>query len=578
MLKKFLLISSLALYFTASAQTSHTVVKGDNLYNISKKYGMSLKDLMALNPSVQDGKLKIGDVLKISKNAKTTSAENLVSTPSEGRKLGKITIKPKQTLYGLTKQYRISEADLRKLNPNLEMKIGEEVVLPLDKIERFGDGQYTDIELVNEVKKEVNETKKSVSKEAEKESLARLAKNSERPQTETDGYITHTVVAGETVFGIINKYGVTLDELLELNPELSNGLKAGTVIKIKKIDKLFAKKNDDTFNVVLMLPFGFSSNDAKMRTMAMDFLMGAKLAIEKNAENGKKLDIKVIDAGNETSFKNSLTQINTENTDLIVGPFLKSNVMEVLRYVDSKKIPVVAPFANSEELYDFSNLIIATPTDDVYAERIAKEVSQVFSNQKIYVVAGEKDKENANLVKAKIEKLVKKSNVLVVDSSQEIQLDKNMMTGQNAPIIAVLATTDDKEELNFTNKIIALSKEVSGLRAFSTSYHPSFEKKVDELSQANLVYLMDRKINTEGSFEKGILSDYREKYCKAPSKYAIIGFDVVNDILSRENGRGDVFKQIGDIKTQLATKFEYVKAKANGAYINTGYRVVRLVP
>lgn len=578
MLKKFLLISSLALYFTASAQTSHTVVKGDNLYNISKKYGMSLKDLMALNPSVQDGKLKIGDVLKISKNAKTTSAENLVSTPSEGRKLGKIIIKPKQTLYGLTKQYRISEADLRKLNPNLEMKIGEEVVLPLDKIERFGDGQYADIELTNEVKKEVNETKKSVSKETEKESLARLAKNSERLQTETDGYITHTVVAGETVFGIINKYGVTLDELLELNPELSNGLKAGTVIKIKKIDKLFAKKNDDTFNVVLMLPFGFSSNDTKMRTMATDFLMGAKLAIEKNAENGKKLDIKVIDAGNETSFKNSLTQINTENTDLIVGPFLKSNVMEVLRYVDSKKIPVVAPFANSEELYDFSNLIIATPTDDVYAERIAKEVSQVFSNQKIYVVAGEKDKENANLVKAKIEKLVKKSNVLVVDSSQEIQLDKNMMTGQNAPIIAVLATTDDKEELNFTNKIIALSKEVSGLRAFSTSYHPSFEKKVDELSQANLVYLMDRKINTEGSFEKGILSDYREKYCKAPSKYAIIGFDVVNDILSRENGRGDVYKQIGDIKTQLATKFEYVKAKANGAYINTGYRVVRLVP
>lgn len=578
MLKKFLLISSLALYFTASAQTSHTVVKGDNLYNISKKYGMSLKDLMALNPSVQDGKLKIGDVLKISKNAKTTSAENLVSTPSEGRKLGKITIKPKQTLYGLTKQYRISEADLRKLNPNLEMKIGEEVVLPLDKIERFGDGQYADIELTNEVKKEVNETKKSVFKETEKESLARLAKNSERPQTETDGYITHTVVAGETVFGIINKYGVTLDELLELNPELSNGLKAGTVIKIKKIDKLFAKKNDDTFNVVLMLPFGFSSNDTKMRTMATDFLMGAKLAIEKNAENGKKLDIKVIDAGNETSFKNSLTQINTENTDLIVGPFLKSNVMEVLRYVDSKKIPVVAPFANSEELYDFSNLIIATPTDDVYAERIAKEVSQVFSNQKIYVVAGEKDKENANLVKTKIEKLVKKPNVLVVDSSQEIQLDKNMMTGQNAPIIAVLATTDDEEELNFTNKMIALSKEVNGLRAFSTSYHPSFEKKVDELSQANLVYLMDRKINTEGSFEKGILSDYREKYCKAPSKYAIIGFDVVNDILSRENGRGDVYKQIGDIKTQLATKFEYVKAKANGAYINTGYRVVRLVP
>jgi hypothetical protein len=34
-------------------------------------------------------------------------------------------------------------------------------------------------------------------------------------------------------------------------------------------------------------------------------------------------------------------------------------------------------------------------------------------------------------------------------------------------------------------------------------YSPVFEKKVDDLSQASW-YLMDRKINTEGSFEKEI--------------------------------------------------------------------------
>ncbi|MCB4235966.1 hypothetical protein LDL59_15330 [Kaistella anthropi] len=43
---------------------------------------------------------------------------------------------------------------------------------------------------------------------------------------------------------------------------------------------------------------------------------------------------------------------------------------------------------------------------------------------------------------------------------------------------------------------------------------------------------MDRKINTEGDYEKEILAAYKEKYCKTPSKYAVIGFDVVNDMLS----------------------------------------------
>jgi hypothetical protein len=61
-------------------------------------------------------------------------------------------------------------------------------------------------------------------------------------------------------------------------------------------------------------------------------------------------------------------------------------------------------------------------------------------------------------------------------------------------------------------------------------------KNIAELSKASLVYLMDRKINTDGDFEKEVLADYKKKYCKT-SKYAVIGFDVVNDMLSRENSK-----------------------------------------
>jgi hypothetical protein len=57
----------------------------------------------------------------------------------------------------------------------------------------------------------------------------------------------------------------------------------------------------------------------------------------------------------------------------------------------------------------------------------------------------------------------------------------------------------------------------------------------------------------------------------------VIGFDVVNDMLSRENSKGELFKQMSKSQTQLATKFEYVKSKG-GAYVNTGCRVVRLIP
>lgn len=645
MIKRFFILSSLCMVLGVSAQKSHTVVKGDTPYNIAKKYGLTVDELLKLNPSVKDGKLAIGEVLTV-KNDKAVSSSkvNITTKPAAGGKLGKIVLQPKQTIYGITKQYRISETDLRKLNPDLEshMKIGDEITLPLESIKKYGAGQQTSVtastakpeEKIVEmpavtasegeyivqqkdnyykISKQFNLTREelfdlnpgleerglkpgdkiSVKKsgngnesgadvfEEIKTSKAKVdsgnESSSKNNNTAADDYVTYTVQQGDTVFSIVNKFGISIDELIALNPELSKGLKAGMVLKIKKLDPVYVKKNGDALSVVVMLPFGYSTGETQYRTMALDFLTGAKLAIERNARNGQKLDVKIVDSGNEASFRNSLTQINPDNTDLIIGPFFKSNVVDVLDFTKNQKIPIVAPFANSPELYGYSNLIIVETNDQTYADKIVEEVKAAYSDQKIYILADAK-KENANYIKAGLEKILKNPNVTIVSSASDIQLDQNMMTGQSAPVMAILASDNDATGEAFANRVIALSKEVQGVKAFSMHYVPAFEKKVDDLAQANLVYLMDRKINTDGSFEKEILAAYKSKYCKTPPKYAIIGFDVVNDMLTRENKKGEIFKQINKVQTQLATKFEFVKSKANGAYVNTGYRVIRLVP
>lgn len=645
MIKRFFILSSLCMVLGVSAQKSHTVVKGDTPYNIAKKYGLTVDELLKLNPSVKDGKIAIGEVLTV-KNDKTGSSSkmNVPTKPAASGQLGKIVLQPKQTIYGITKQYRISETDLRKLNPDLEshMKIGDEITLPLESIKKYGTGQQTtasapiaksDEKTVEKPAVTVSEGEYTVQQkdnyykiakqfnltreelfalnpgleekglkpgekilvkksgngnasgadvfEETKNSKAKMDSGNEisskNSTTAADDYVTYTVQQGDTVFSIVNKFGISIDELIALNPELSRGLKAGMVLKIKKLDPAYVKKNGDALSVVVMLPFGYSTGETQYRTMALDFLTGAKLAIERNAGNGQKLDVKIVDSGNEASFRNSLTQINPDNTDLIIGPFFKSNVVDVLDFTKNQKIPIVAPFANSPELYNYSNLIIIETNDQTYADKIVEEVKAAYSDQKIYVLADSK-KENANYIKAGLEKMLKNPNVTIVTSASDIQLDQNMMTGQSAPVIAILASENDATGEAFANRVIALSKEVQGVKAFSMHSVPAFEKKVDDLALANLVYLMDRKINTEGNFEKEILAAYKSKYCKTPPKYAIIGFDVVNDMLTRENKKGEIFKQINKVQTQLATKFEFVKSKANGAYVNTGYRVIRLVP
>jgi len=564
------------MFLSVSAQKTHTVIKGDNPYNISKKYGITIDELNRLNPKFKDGKLAIGDILtvKAGNTAVTKPVSSNSATPSS-TKTGKIYLQPKQTIYGITKQYRISEADLRKLNPDLDShtKIGDEITLPIDSIKKYGGTQATiaptkPVEVPVETVQPSSNTKTKIDSGNEKSSAAVYTSSNQ------DEYATYTVEQGDTVFSIVNKFGVTIDELIALNPDLAKGLKTGMVLKIKKLDAAYTKKNGDALSVVLMLPFGYSTNETQYRAMAVDFLTGAKLAIERNAAKGQKLDIKIVDSGNEASFKSSLTQINPNNTDLIIGPFFKSNVIDLLDFTKTQKIPVVAPFANSPELYNYSNLIIVETNDQAYADKIVEEVKTVYSDQKIFVVADAK-KENANYIKSNLEKAVKNANVTIVNSATEIQLDQNMMTGQSAPVIAILANDNDAVGEAFSSRMIALSKEVQGMKAFSMYSVPSFEKKVDELSQASLVYLMDRKINADGSYEKEILAAYKAKYCKTPGRYAIIGFDVVNDMLSRENKKGEIFKQMNKVQTQLATKFEFVKSKTNGAYVNTGFRVIR---
>ncbi|WHF50487.1 LysM peptidoglycan-binding domain-containing protein [Chryseobacterium gotjawalense] len=645
MIKKFFILAGLTAIAGLSAQKTHTVVKGDTPYNIAKRYSMTVDDLVKLNPSSKDGKVSVGDILLINRSAATA-----VSTPQKAAssvgKLGKIILKPKQTVYGITKQYQISETELRNLNPELDshLKIGDEVTLPLANIQKFGDAQQAAVAVaapaktVSQPDPEPAKTPAAVTVEVKdenaytvqpKDNYYKLSRkfnlnqkelfalnpgleekglqpgdviqvkgmgSSEQAKSEVqtvavsqsaspstysttsvaDDYVTYTVQAGDTVFGILNKFGITLDDLLSLNPNLSQGLKSGMVLKIKKLDSAYVKKSGNALNVVIMLPFGFDSNDSKYRTLSLDFLAGAKLAIEQNTKSGKNLDIKIIDAGSEKSFINSLTQINRDNTDLIIGPFFKSNVLQVLDYVKSSKIPVVAPFANSEDLLSYQNLIIIETSDFVYADRIVKEVKDAFSDQKIYIVA-DADQTYAKYLETNLKKNLKNANVILVKSAADIQPDQNMMTGKPAPVIAILANKNDEAGDAFANRMIVLSKEVVGLKSFSMYYSPMFEKKVDELSQSNLVYLMDRKIDTDGVFEKQILEAYKKKYCKTPSKYAVIGFDVVNDMLSRENKKGEIFKQMNKVQTQLATKFEFEKTK-NGAYVNKGYRVIRLIP
>jgi LysM repeat protein len=109
----------------------HLVQKGETLYSISKKYGMSVKELTDINNISGEG-IKAGQRLSVKKGATGNGSETSPSNNGGDPDNAKVKIhevKSGDTMYSICKKYGISEKELMRLN-NLSdnvIRIGQQL-------------------------------------------------------------------------------------------------------------------------------------------------------------------------------------------------------------------------------------------------------------------------------------------------------------------------------------------------------------------------------------------------------------------------------------------------------------------
>jgi LysM repeat protein/ABC-type branched-subunit amino acid transport system substrate-binding protein len=110
------------------------------------------------------------------------------------------TVKKSETVFSLCQQYKVSQKEILQANPGLSavLQAGSTIKIPVKKVE-------ADVPV-----------KVDVAKPA---------------QTETEVYY-HKVAKKQTIFSIAKQYGLTANDLIRFNPELTNGLVVGQVLKI----------------------------------------------------------------------------------------------------------------------------------------------------------------------------------------------------------------------------------------------------------------------------------------------------------------------------------------------------------
>lgn len=223
-MKRFFSIFLLVfLQSVLAQQTNHTVQEGETISKIAQKYKVTPFDIYKLNPDAQTG-VKPGMVLVIPKSVaqdgtietKPVEVKPVVTKPTETKPVATTssqkthTVKAKESLYGISKQYGITIDELEKNNPTIKetgLQPGQVLV----------------------IKKGVNAVKPApVVKPAS--AVKPVASNS-------SGIITHQVQPKETKYGIATKYGITVEELERQNPDVVDNLPIGFVLKINKNGK-----------------------------------------------------------------------------------------------------------------------------------------------------------------------------------------------------------------------------------------------------------------------------------------------------------------------------------------------------
>jgi LysM repeat protein len=607
----FFFIGILSILAQDKPYTTYKVAEGETVQSISKKLSITPFDLLKLNPDIEKN-VKVNDILIIPNKEYNAAID--ISTAD----LSVITAKdiivdgiiyheaaPKETLFSILQKYNVTKEQMNSLNPFLlrdGLKQGQVVKIPMD----IDAQKLLDIAKNNQpylVKSK--ETKYSIAREygitvRQLEELNPKIKENglqvddviyvPKKGSEASGaFQIHKVEKLETFYSLSNKFDMTKEELIAVNPELKEGVKEGMLIKIpnktKENTNLFIDEilPSTKLNVALMLPFKAKIDTLdfekdRLLQVTTDFYFGALQAIDSLKNQGLSLDIKVYDTENSEWISKKITESSDFDTyDVVIGPMYYKNVVSVAQNLQYKKPFIISPLSSKDHsVISNRNLVQDVPTDEHLALEMLQYIKATYANQKITIFLDDQLENKANVdswVK-EIESLDSLRKVTVIQPVKGyIKPDifkKNIVKDQDNWV--VLIGNRDVFIADIMNNLGVLGSD-NKVTLFAFNKNKAYDK-IDNnyLSRVNFHYPSTTFFDTESEGFHDFVSAYTRNYSVYPSEFAMDGFDVTYDILMRLASHTDLIGQ--GVSQRLSTKYNYIENTSKGV-LNKGIFIVK---
>ena len=563
---KFFFIFFVINYFSFAQRQNpesflnHKVKKNESLESLTKKYELTENEIIFYNPLIQKIGLKKRMILKIP----IYNNQNLVTKSVDSNEYKIHEVRSKETKWRLAYENQTTIKVIDSLNPEIinGLKIGQKIRLPISKVKL---------------------------KVPEKDSA----------------YNYYKVLPKEGYYRIEKKLGVNQFVLDSLNPNIKNtGIKEGMILKVPlknsgemivKNDLLIDRINlidsvSKTSKVKLALFLPFKANDIifdsieqtksllidrNLHTISLDFLRGAKFAIQTASNNGISVDLSVFDTQNDILIINDLLKSNDlSKFNVIVGPLITSNFDFLTSNRGLINVPKISPLSIND-VYLRKNVYQSIPRKDFLRNKMIKFLEKKLdSTQNILLVADSTNRKIEDELKKKFPYSLilrpEKEDYLLPELVDSLLIDsvpnKVILESESFPLIASVISQMNAQ--NNSNRNVQLYTTYRG-NAYETENisnkvmgginftYPTFYKK---LPPENLTNFQD---------------DYIDLYGKLPNKESTRAYDLILDVILRIAFKEKLKRSIDIGETQyIENRFIYDKTE-NESYTNRAFYILQ---
>ncbi len=546
----------------------HIVKKGQTPYSISKAYNISTKELAEENPDILMG-LRAGQALKIPFHPeKEEKAETEDTTKFIYHKA-----KRGETLFSLSRRYRVTEEAIKKYNPVLYKE--ELQARQVYRIPKKGK-QVTE--------KDTTRAKKITGED----------------------FILHEVKKKETLYSLSKKYGVEIRDIIQANEKLQEEeLQYGSVIRIPKTSKqeeqepdLLAREEqqmtydtvpsyyqakrpyspecdtsdhfkNNVVNVGVFLPFFLEKNAKEYYIDSsktneegekiykkikrdpyyiyprsenfLKFYEGMMVALDSLSNKGINVKLNVFDTADDPEkVRQILSNQYLSNLDLIIGPVYQESFSIMADFARENQIHIVAPFARENKiLADNPYVIQIRPSREAQLEQFTSYISNYSNSNMIMVHSGDslyypeirrfkhrlfnKMSQDTTFGDVRFKEVAFKDSIFY--------LEQAMNKGEEN--VVVVPSDNEAFVTDVVTNLNTLAKQGYNMRVFGYSSWQDFVNiELEYFYNINLSLFTSFHIDYQAEPIKSVIMDYRDMFGAEPGSYAFHGFDISYYFLS----------------------------------------------